>query len=164
MSVKVTRTSVFPESAEKVFARLQKLSMLQMIASLWVSFTPSQAEQPIQWKKGAENDFLFRLFGVVPFGTSHFHVIRFRLKEGNNTQEQNSHVPIWNHEIILQPIHDNHCSYTDQAEIDADWKTLAVWIWDNRFFVHRQIRWMQMSRKNQIWHRTLKEDNEQWDL
>ena len=57
MSVKVTRTSVFPESAEKVFARLQKLSMLQMIASLWVSFTPSQAEQSIQWKKGAEIQF-----------------------------------------------------------------------------------------------------------
>ena len=37
-------------------------------------------------------------------------------------------VPLWNHEIILSAEDEKHCLYTDHVELDAGWKTPAVWL------------------------------------
>ena len=150
MSVKVIRTSIFPAPAETVFAMLQELSTLQKVASPWASFTPLQTGQPIQWKEGADYDFRIHLFSLVPFGTHHIHVVRFSPGEGIYTRERNEHVPVWNHEILLRVMDGRHCSYTDQVEIDAGWKTPLVQIWANRFYAHRQHRWTRLLNKAKI--------------
>lgn len=150
MALKVIRTSVFPASAETVFARLKELSTLQKVAFPWASFIPLQTGQQIQWQTGENYDFRFRVFCLIPFGTHHIHVVRFGLKEGIYTQEYNDHVPVWNHEIQLRPIDEHHCAYTDQVEIDAGWKTPLIWMWAKLFYAHRQRRWSRILKEESI--------------
>lgn len=150
MALKVIRTSVFPASAETVFARLKELPTLQKVAYPWASFMPLKVEQQREWHAGEDYDFRFRVFCLIPFGIHHIHVVRFGIKEGIYTQEHNDHVPVWNHEIRLRPTDEHHCVYTDHVEIDAGWKTPLIWIWAKLFYARRQRRWIQLLNKGKI--------------
>jgi len=98
----VKKTSIFPVSKKKVFAKLLKLSTLQYIAYPYATFTPLDGTDNMSWEVGSTSRFKFRLFGFIPFGTHTINVIRFGSDEGIYTHEGNEHVPTWNHEIILE--------------------------------------------------------------
>lgn len=128
MRTAVHRTSGFPASAETVFSELQKLQTLQKVAAPWASFVQVQPNQDTFWKAGIDYAFRFRVFGFLPLGIHRIHVGRFGLSEGIYTEERNDLVPLWNHEIILSAEDEKHCLYTDHVELDAGWKTPAVWL------------------------------------
>ncbi|MBO4896744.1 MAG: hypothetical protein J5590_00415 [Clostridia bacterium] len=146
----VKKTCILPDSKKHVFKRLLKLKTLQYIAYPYATFTPVDRTDNMSWEVGSTSRFKFRLFGIIPFGTHTIHVIRFELDDGIYTHEENEHVPIWNHEIILEELPVNRCRYTDKVDIDAGWKTIFIWMWANCFYAHRQRKWIKLLN-----HRTI---------
>ena len=61
--------------------------------------------------------------------------------------EGNEHVPVWNHDITLVSLDDDHTQYTDRVEIHAGWKTLFIWLWANMFYAHRQRKWIRLLQE-----------------
>ena len=140
--MKVTKTSVFPASREKVFEELQKLETLQYIARPYASFEPVGETDGV-WKIGVTSAYRFRLFGFIPFGFHHIHVIRMG-ESGISSMEGNLHVRVWNHDITLTALDADHTKYTDEVTIRAGWKTPFIWLWANAFYAHRQKRWKKL--------------------
>ena len=140
----VQKTSVFPAGRDAVFLKLQKLETLQYIAWPFATFEPV-GNAVLTWTVGSTSSYRFRLFGVIPFGTHTIHIVRFN-PEGIRSREANEHVPVWNHDIIMEPVDANHTEYTDRVEIRAGWKTAFIWVWANAFYAHRQRKWIRLLR------------------
>lgn len=138
----VQKTSVFPASQETVFQKLQRLETLQFIAKPYASFEPVGKTQSV-WSVGSTSSFRFKLFGLIPFGTHTIHIVRFD-PDGISSKEGNEHVPVWNHDITLVRLDDEHTKYTDCVEIKAGWKTIFIWLWANVFYTHRQRKWIRI--------------------
>ena len=143
----VRKSSVFSVSVEEVFSRLQKIKTLQYIAYPYATFKPVNGEKELIWKKGTVAGFEFKLFGIIPFGIHTIKVLRFSLEEGIFTEEKNTHVPVWNHEIVLEKVDGNTTKYTDIVEIEAGWKTVFVYIWAVCFYTHRQRMWKRLLKR-----------------
>ena len=142
----VRKSSVFSVSVEEVFSRLQKIKTLQYIAYPYATFEAVNGEEELIWKKDNVFSFRFKIFGLIPFGIHTIKVIRFGLEDGILTNETNTHVPVWNHEIILEGVDANTTKYTDIVEIDAGWKTVFVYIWAVCFYTHRQRKWKRLLK------------------
>ena len=138
----VQKTSVFPTSRETVFENLRKLETLQYIASQFATFEPEEDVGSV-WTEGEKSSYRFRLFGIIPFGTHTIRIIRFS-PDGISSRESNEQVPVWNHDITLVSLDDDHTQYTDRVEIHAGWKTAFVWLWANLFYAHRQRKWIRL--------------------
>ena len=138
----VQKTSVFPASQETVFQKLQRLETLQFIAKPYASFEPVGKTQSV-WSVGSTSSFRFKLFGLIPFGTHTIHIVRFD-PDGISSKEGNEHVPVWNHDITLVRLDDEHTKYKDRVEIKAGWKTIFIWLWANAFYAHRQRKWIRI--------------------
>ena len=140
----VQKTSVLPAGRDAVFQKLRKLETLRYIAWPFAAFEPVGGAA-LTWMAGVTSSYRFRLFGVIPFGTHTIHIVRFD-PEGIRSRETNEHVPVWNHDIIMEPVDAYHTEYTDRVEIRAGWKTAFVWVWANAFYAHRQRRWIRLLR------------------
>ncbi len=138
----VQKTSVFPAPRDVVFQKLQRPETLQAIAKPYAAFEPAGSTAAV-WTAGGESSWRLRLFGFIPFGTHTIRIVRFD-PEGISSREGNQHVPVWNHDILLVPVDENHTEYTDRVEIKAGWKTLFVWLWANAFYAHRQRKWIRL--------------------
>ena len=140
----VHKTSVFPASRETVFEKLQELETLQYIARPYATFEPVGSAGSV-WTVGSEASFHFRLFGIIPYG---IHTIRIARVDpgGISSREGNPHVPVWNHDIALVMLDEQHTEYTDQVEIHAGWKTFFIWLWANAFYKHRQKKWIKLLK------------------
>ncbi len=144
----VQKTSVFPASRDVVFQKLQRPETLQTIAKPYAAFEPVDNAATI-WTVGSKSSWRLRLFGFIPFGTHTIRIVRFA--PGRiSSQEGNEHVPVWNHDILLVPIDENHTEYTDRVEIQAGWKTVFVWLWAKAFYAHRQRKWIRLLRKGRM--------------
>ena len=141
----VQRTSIFPASRNLIFEKLRQLSTLQFIAKPYATFEPVSGAASV-WTVGSISSYHFRLFGVIPFGTHTIRIIRFD-PDGISSREGNEHVPVWNHDIALNPQEDGSTRYTDKVEIRAGWKTIFVWLWANAFYRHRQRKWIRLLRE-----------------
>ena len=141
----VQKTSVFPAPQEVVFQKLQRPETLQTIAKPYAAFEPEDNATAV-WTVGGESSYRLRLFGFIPFGIHSIRIVRFD-PEGIGSREGNKHVPVWNHDILLVPIDENHTEYTDRVEIRAGWKTVFVWLWAKAFYAHRQRKWIRMLRE-----------------
>ena len=142
----VQKTSVFPANRDVVFQKLQQLETLQYIAKPYATFEPI-GETVSMWTVGSTSSYRFRLFGVIPFGTHTIHIVRFD-QSGVSSHEGNEYVPVWNHDIKMEPINTNHTRYTDRVEIQAGWKTVFIWLWANAFYAHRQRKWINLLQKS----------------
>ena len=149
---RVEKTSVFPASRGEVFRHLQRLSTLQEIAWPYATFTPVYTRDSapgasdhavLSWDEGGTYAFRFRLFGCIPFGTHRIHVMRFR-EDGILTHEGNENVPVWLHQICMEPLSYGRCLFTDRVTIDAGCKTVFVWIWACAIYAHRQRKWVRI--------------------
>lgn len=143
----VIKTSIFPASEKEVFDKLKSIQTLQYIAAPYATFTPVNASDDFTWKVGKTFSFHFKLFGVIPFGVHTINVIDFdEITTRIYTNESNTHVPIWNHTILLEPMDDNRLRYTDKVELYAGWKTPFVTLWAKCFYSHRQKKWLRLLR------------------
>lgn len=142
----VKKTSVFPAGKDMTFQKLQQVETLQYIARPYAVFEPADENARMVWQPGEQFQFRFRLFGFIPFGVHHIQVERFDGEQGIFTRERNRHVPVWNHEIVLEAIDESHTRYTDRVEIEAGWKTCFVYLWANLFYAHRQRKWRKLLK------------------
>lgn len=118
----IKKSSIFPAAKEEVYTKLLKLETLQYITYPYATFEPINGETELIWQENSSSTFSFRLFGIIPFGIHTIKVIRFGLENGIFTNETNTYVPVWNHEIILEELDENTTKYTDIVEIEAGWK------------------------------------------
>lgn len=139
--ITIKKSSIFPAAKEEVYNKLLKLETLQYIAYPYATFKPINGETELIWQENSSSTFSFRLFGIIPFGIHTIKVIRFGLENGILTNETNTYVPVWNHEIILEELDENTTKYTDIVEIEAGWKTMFVYLWAKCFYGHRQRKW-----------------------
>ena len=143
----VKKSSVFPAAKDEIFRRLQKLKTLQYIAHPYATFKSVDDTEELTWQEDSAFAFHFKLFALIPFGVHTIKVIQFDIEKGIYTQEENKHVPIWNHKIILEKINENTTKYTDIVEIQAGWKTFFVYLWANCFYAHRQRKWKRLLKR-----------------
>ncbi len=145
----VRKTSVFPASRSKVFEMLSGFKILSEKASPYIKFRPVGNKKDFVWKEGETFDFKAKLFGFIPFGTHSINVIEFKEDGRIYTNEKNTYVPVWNHEIILKDLSDSKTEYTDNVEIYAGWKTFFVYTWAKSFYSHRQKKWIKILKSEQ---------------
>lgn len=141
----VYRKCTFPADIDTIFQFLTDLKTLQYVASPYAEFVPIDAEQDLKWKEGQTFSFRFKIFFLIPYGTHTIHVVDFK-KDGIYTNETNTHVPIWNHRIVLKDNGNGTTDYSDEVEIGAGRKTLIVWCWANAFYRHRQKKWLKLIK------------------
>ena len=65
-----------------------------------------------------------------------------------SSREGNEHVPVWNHDITMEPVDEDHTRYSDRVEIKAGWKTVLIWLWANVFYAHRQRKWIRLLKED----------------
>lgn len=143
----VVKTSVFPASKELIFGRLKEFRTLQYVAAPLATFSPLNGIEDMVWQKNSDFQFRLKLFGFLPLGVHTIHVIEFdEASCGIYTKERNTHVPVWNHRIILKETEAGKTQYTDEVELYAGWKTPVVYLWAKIFYAHRQKRWMKLFK------------------
>ncbi len=140
----VELTSVFPASKAEVFGLLQEFKTLRKIAYPYITFKPVNNSKKLLWKAGETFVFKTKLLGIITFGTHRIQVIEFNIDKRIYTNEQNTYVPIWNHEIVLKESGKQQTEYTDRVEIYAGWKTYFVYLWAKLFYAHRQKKWIRI--------------------
>ncbi len=143
----VQKTSVFPATRDAVLQKLQRPETLRTIAKPYAAFEPADNAAAV-WTVGSKSSWHLRLFGIIPFGTHTIRIMRFD-SERISSREGNGHVPVWNHDILLVPIDENHTEYTDRVEIQAGWKTVFVWGWAKLFYAHRQKQWIRLLKEGE---------------
>ncbi len=141
----VTLTSIFPASKSEVFRLLQKLELLSTIAYPYITFIPIHNSKELVWKESETFVFRAKLLGFIPFGRHEINVLEFN-ENKIYTNEKNTYVPTWNHEIILKDLENSETEYTDVVEIEAGWKTNFVYLWAKRFYAHRQRKWIKILK------------------
>ena len=144
----VQKTSAFPAPRDVVFQKLQRPETLQTIAKPYVAFEPADSAAAV-WTAGGTSSYRLQLFGFIPFGTHTIRIVRFD-PERISSREGNEHVPVWNHDIRLVPIDENHTEYTDRVEIRAGWKTIFIWLWAKAFYAHRQRKWIRLLKEGGV--------------
>ncbi len=137
-------SSVFNAPKSKVFDLLQGFKILSKIAYPYITFKPIDGNESLKWKVGETFVFKSKLLGFIPFGIHTIRVIRFDYEKGIYTNESNTYVPTWNHEIVLEEIDSNKTYYTDEVQIEAGWKTCFVYVWATMFYKHRQRKWIKI--------------------
>ncbi len=140
----IRTTSVFPAGKKEIFERLQEFDLLSEIAKPYISFHPVNNDTHFIWKEGQTFVFQSKLLGIIPFGTHTITVIKFDMDNGIYTNESNTYVPIWNHEITLKELSKNQTEYSDIVEIGAGWKTPFITAWATLFYRHRHKQWVRI--------------------
>ena len=137
-------STVFPATAAEVWEKMQQPETLCYIAAPFVVFEPLGEGLGI-WREGRAADFRLKIFGLISFGG---HRIRIAQADRDTftvqTHESGTHLRAWNHRIALQPLGESRTRYTDEIEVDAGWKTAAVYGFGVLFFRHRQRRWLRL--------------------
>ena len=145
--MRVIRSSVFPADADVIWEKLKEIDSLKYVAAPMATFSAVGHSGALVWEKGCEYDFVFKLFGFIPFGTHHISIRKFDSAEHIIVSyEHNENVRKWNHRITLKTVGRSHTLYTDIVDIDAGIKTLPIYIWANIFYAHRQRRWIRLLR------------------
>lgn len=149
IKTKVVRvSSCFPASIDEIWGELQRSDTLHFIAAPYVAFNPI-GNTELTWKEGEISKFHLKLFGFISIGIHTINVVQLNKDTLTiYTNEKNESVPVWNHRIFLQRVHDNVSLYTDEVEIYAGWKTPIVFLWGHLFYRHRQKKWIKLLRNN----------------
>ncbi len=142
----VVERKIFPASKDEVFNMLKTFKILKAIASPHMSFEPVNTSEKLIWKEGETFTFRAKLLGLIPFGFHEINVIDFDKDYRIYTNEINTYVPVWNHEILLNDLGDGRTEYFDIVEIYAGWKTVFIYIWAKMFYKHRQRKWVRILR------------------
>ena len=140
--MKATISTTISTSAEKMWDELQKVSSLVNVASPLLIFK-SQDKNPLpeQWLIGQEYALSVFILGIIPLGK---HVIKIIKIDAQNMQILSNEYGVltrtWNHLIKVEKDTDYKIRYTDEIEIKAGMLTIAVWLFAQIFYRHRQKR------------------------
>ncbi len=149
-SMTVRESKIFPASKDKVYEILKNFDILKKITYPYISFEPINNSEDLEWKVGETFVFKAKLLTVIPFGTHTIHVLEFDKDKRIYTNEVNTYVPVWNHEVRLEELADGATKYIDIVEIYAGWKTVFVYAWAKLFYRHRQRKWVRILKQGRV--------------
>ncbi len=142
----VELTSIFPANRETVFHLLQGFDILKKITFPYITFKPLNNKEDFQWKEGETFQFKAKVFGFIPFGIHSIKIVKFT-DDIISSNETNTYVKVWNHDIILREVGKNFTEYTDRVEIGAGIITDIVYLWSKSFYRHRQEKWIKILKE-----------------
>ena len=95
------------------------------------------------------------LFGVLPLHRHHIRLARIDHDQMTLTSDEHGGlVRSWGHDIVVEPLDERRCRYTDRVTIDAGWATLPVTCFARLLYRVRQARWRRLAPTLQPTHRT----------
>ncbi len=138
-------TSIFPADRHTVYQLLQGFDILKKITFPYITFKPINQGSDFKWEVGKVFRFRAKVFGFIPFGIHTIKIVEFsdHLIRSNET---NTYVKVWNHDIILREVGKSYTEYTDRVEIYAGVFTSIVYLWSVSFYRHRQEKWIRILR------------------
>lgn len=99
-----------------------------------------------EWQEGEQVAGWTWLFGVLPFNRHHLTVARIDHERMVLTShEHGGLLRSWVHDIVVEPVDEQRCRYTDRVAIDAGWATLPVTAFAWLFYRLRQRRWRRLA-------------------
>lgn len=143
----IEHSSVFPASAQAVYARLQQSETLQSIVKPVLTFQPT-IPFPARWQAGVEVNLRPHLFGLIPTGD---HFVRFAEVDDARlcikTHEHGGPVEKWEHTMQVEPLSATTSRYTDSVDIEAGNVTKLVCFLALRFYRHRHCQLQQLLQQ-----------------
>lgn len=142
---KITRTTILPAPAEKVWALVQRPETLLYVARPLLSFTPLHGPFPETWEEG-DYEVAMRVLGVLPIGRQHVVIVHEPSGDGVWRIRDAGHgglAKVWDHLITVEA-QGAQTRYTDEVTIEAGWLTAPVAAFASVFYAHRQRRWRRL--------------------
>jgi ligand-binding SRPBCC domain-containing protein len=141
----VTRTTLLDAPATAVWQAVRT-------PRAFVTVTRGLVRMPVvesrtdEWQQGEQVVGWTWLFGVLPFDRHHLTVARIDHDTMVLTSDEHGGlIRSWVHDIVVEPVDDGRCRYTDRVVIDAGWATLPVTAFAWLFYRVRQRRWRQLA-------------------
>jgi hypothetical protein len=132
--------------ADVVWAAVATPGAFRLVTRGLLDWRPARRRHD-RWHEGEEHVGWLLLGGVVPVSRHRLRVERLddharllRSDEGGGL------VRSWSHDIVVEPLDDGRCRYTDRIEIDAGPLTPLVWAFAEGFYRVRQRRWRELAR------------------
>ncbi len=102
----LTVNSEIPMDLDSAWANVKTPALLQFVAKGIIKFKAVESELPKQWKLGQTYGVKMRVFGFIPFGGTHYLLIK-EIDDDNYkiaTQEWDKGAKVWNHNIVFNAI------------------------------------------------------------
>ncbi len=144
---RLTVRSVVPMPVEQVWANVQTPALLQYVSKGMIRFKPSDGAFPAKWEEGKTYGAKMRIWGVLPFGGTHFLLVD-HIDQGNyqiSTLEWDRQAKIWNHQIKLRDLGNGTTDYEDTIVIYGGLLTGLITRFAKWFYIHRQKRWQKVA-------------------
>ncbi len=145
-------TTEMPCSAEELWRAVHDPLVLRAICAPLVELTP--AEPPVFPEEFVPATYVVKMkaFGFLPLGRQAMQIEhpapepgeqlpRFLLRDHGTGQLAR----VWHHEILIVPVTDQTCRYSDLLEIDAGLLTPPVAAFARTYFRHRQRRLKEVA-------------------
>ncbi len=144
---KITVTSTFENSANKIWDRILSIDTLIEICKPKATFKSCTGEMPEKWELRKIYPFKLFIYGLIPMG-QHEIILEKIDREQNEilSREHNKIVKIWNHLIKMDSTGTEKTTYTDEVEIYAGIFTYITALWSISFYRHRQRKWQQIAK------------------
>ncbi len=128
---------------EELWKKILQPKSLQFVAFPILSFKPLvNSDFDGEWVVGKHYDLKMYFLTFVPLGFHRINIVKIDKKSNIiESQESGSLVSVWNHTIHFGQLDQDKLIYADEIEVKAGWLTMAIWLFAQIFYRHRQRRW-----------------------
>jgi hypothetical protein len=145
----LTVSSEIPMDLDSAWANVKTPALLQFVATGMIRFKAVESEFPKQWEVGQTYGVKMRVFGFIPFGGTHYLLIK-KIDENNNTistKEWDRGAKVWNHDVTMKDLGNGIIYYEDSIIIYGGVMTGFITSFAKRFYIHRQKRWQTVAKE-----------------
>jgi hypothetical protein len=136
----------FDCTAQELWEKISQPQSLQFVSSPLLRFKPlEKGALDDEWTVGKTYALKLYFLNLVPFGRHNIKLVT--IDKASNTIESHENgtlAPVWNHTIRFRQVEPGRLHYTDEIEIQAGWRTVAVWAFAHLFYRYRQRRWKKL--------------------
>ena len=135
--------SELPISANAAWALTNRTSVQLYLSRGFFSYV---GELPSHRAEGFEADLRLKLFGLVPLWVHHQRFSRVDTEHHEIlVEERGAPYGRWDHRMSIEVIGADRCRYIDRIEIDAGWRTPAVWLFAHLLCRKRVARLRELA-------------------
>ncbi len=146
-TITITRTTLLPATADAVWREVQRPSAFVTVTRGLLRF-PAIEDPTATLAEGEGVVGWLWLFGVLPVHRHHLTITR--IDDDRRVLVSDEHgglVRSWVHDIVVEPVDDRRCSYTDRVAIAAGWATVPIAVFAWSFYRVRQRRWRALAAR-----------------
>lgn len=146
-TITVTRTTLLPAPADAVWRALLTPRAFVTVTRGLLRF-PAIEHGTDTLTQGGDVVGWVWLFGVLPLHRHHLTVTHIDHERRLLTSDEHGGlVRRWAHDIVVDPVDDRRCAYTDRVTIGAGRATLPVAAFAWSFYRVRQRRWRALAQR-----------------